>query len=645
MRPRWLVVLALVLPPAAASAQPGKPYNPAPSKDAKPYVPKPSDKPRQPPPAPQAEKYDAKPGFTWVAGEWDWKNGKWEWQPGRWEKERPGKQWRASRWEKRGDIYERVVGAWIDGPAADDRPRQPPPAPQAESYGAKPGFTWVAGEWEWKGGKWTWKAGRWERERPGKQWRETRWEKRGDIYERVVGDWVAAEGPRQAPPAPQAEKYDAKPGFTWVAGEWDWKNGKWEWKPGRFERDRPGKQWRETRWELRNGAYERMPGDWIAAEPPRQPPPPQQVETYDPRPGFTWVAGEWDWKNGKWEWQAGRWEKEQTGKQWRGARWELKNGVYVRTPGAWAADERPRQPPPAPQAEKYEPRPGNVWVAGEWEWKAGKWQWRAGRWEAERTGQQWRPGRWDKDGDHYRYIDGEWVASGAQPPPQRERPRREWKLERPVVGSYWPIKGKAGSRVVIRGKNFTSDTTVIWAGQPLRGARVKDDEIAFVIPTGAASGQIAVKVGARMLPVGAFEVAADYDAAAELAKREAEARKAAEAAVAARNRALAADRAARRAAIQKAIDDRIASRAQRREQRLAELRGKWDRAFLADAETLDELTLHAQRVADLLRLGEIAQLAGNSNAEVRIEVLTSREEARHDQRMQTLKANFKGGRP
>lgn len=353
MRSRWLLVLALASAPLVAAAQPGKPYKPA------------SSRPREAPPAPRAERAGARPGFVWVTGEWDWKNGKWEWTNGRWEKERRGKRWREARWEKRGDIYERVNGDWIDGPASD-RPRQPPPAPQAEKYDARPGFVWVAGEWDWNGGKWQWTAGRWEKERTGKQWRASRWEKRGDVYERVTGDWTDGpagnDRPRQPPPAPRDEKYDRKPGMAWVAGEWEWKNGKWEWQAGRWEKERPGKQWRASRWEQRGDVYERVAGDWIEGgnDRPRQPPPAPQAEKYDRRPGFTWVTGEWEWKNGKWEWQAGRWEKERPGKQWRASRWEQRGDIYERVPGDWF------------------------------------------------------------DGDDRR-------------PPERDRPRRQWKLERPVV--------------------------------------------------------------------------------------------------------------------------------------------------------------------------------------------------------------------
>ncbi|MDV3257261.1 MAG: hypothetical protein LOX97_05670, partial [Sphingomonas sp.] len=54
----------------------------------------------------------------------------------------------------------------------------------------------------------------------------------------------------------------------------------------------------------------------------------------------------------------------------------------------------------------------------------------------------------------------------------RPPPRRHWKLERPVVSSYWPVKGKVGTRVVIKGRNFPKTTELVFAGQTLRGAGV-----------------------------------------------------------------------------------------------------------------------------------------------------------------------------
>lgn len=71
------------------------------------------------------------------------------------------------------------------------------------------------------------------------------------------------------------------------------------------------------------------------------------------------------------------------------------------------------------------------------------------------------------------------------------------------------------------------------------------------------------------------------------------------------------------------------------------------RAFLADAETQDELTLHAQRVAELVRMREIAEISNNGKVVVRIEIAQKREDERHEQRMTALKAAFgtKGGAP
>src|SRR5690606_28396871 len=105
-----------------------------------------------------------------------------------------------------------------------------------------------------------------------------------------------------------------------------------------------------------------------------------------------------------------------------------------------------------------------------------------------------------------------------------------------------------------------------------------------------------------------FEVAAGFDPVAEQRRIEAERRKAAEEAWKARQRELAKDRAARLAALRERQAQRAATRAQRRAERIAALQRKWARAFLADPDTQAELTLHAQRVAELQRSKEIAEV-------------------------------------
>jgi hypothetical protein len=217
-----------------------------------------------------------------------------------------------------------------------------------------------------------------------------------------------------------------------------------------------------------------------------------------------------------------------------------------------------------------------------------------------------------------------------------------------VVSSYWPARGKEGTRILIRGKNLPKDATVLFAGQPVRAARVTEDQITFRVPAGATSGLISVKAGRRRdLAVGMFEVVAAYDPEAEARKLEEERRRKAEAAWLERQKQLAKDRAAREAAWRQRQEERAANRESRRAQRAAALRARWDRAFLADPETQDELTLHAQRVAELVRMREVAELSNNGKLVVRIEIAQAREDERHEQRMAALKASFgmAGGAP
>jgi Skp family chaperone for outer membrane proteins len=406
-------------------------------------------------------------------------------------------------------------------------------------------------------------------------------------------------GPREAPPAARDEKHDARAGFVWIPGRWDWKGGKWDWVAGRWERERANKKWREGRWEKRGDAWGYVDGQWEdgsagppgpAGDRPREAPPPPREEKYDARAGSVWVRGQWDWKGSKWDWVPGHWERERTGKKWRDVRWEQRDGYYVRDDGDWVDANAP-EPPPGPQPGGSPP----------------------------------------------------FVPDGRQP-----RPRREWKLERPVVSSYWPARGKEGAKIVIRGKNFPNDATVVWAGAPIKAAKVSAEQIVFQVPAGAASGLIAIRAGrGRDLAVGTFEVAASYDAEAEAKKLEEERRKKAEAQWNERLKQLAKDRAAREAAWRQRDEERESNREQRRAERAAALRAKWDRAFLADAETQDELTLHAQRVAELTRMRDVAELSSNGKLVVRVDIAQGREDDRHEQRMAALKAAFgtKGGAP
>jgi hypothetical protein len=368
-----------------------------------------------------------------------------------------------------------------------------------------------------------------------------------------------------------------------------------------------------------------------------------------------WVAGEWDWRGKKWEWVAGHWERERAGKQWRPSRWELRDGVYTREPGDWidgnsppvAHDDRPRQPPPPPQNEPHDNRAGFVWVAGEWDWRGGKYEWVAGHWERERAGQQWRPGRWEQRDGAYVKTSGDWEPAGTQRPPQRpgpRPPRRDWKIEQPVVSSYWPVKGKPGTKLRIRGKNFPTTASVLWDGNALRGVKITADEIVFVVPADAKTGQVAIRTNARRpLAVGPFEVVAGFDAEAERKRLEDEAKKRAQAEWAERQKQLAKDRAAREAAVKQRMEQRSSTREQRRQEWLSAVRAKYARAFLGDEETQAELNLHAQRVAELERMEDIAEIRNDAKLAVRISVLQTQEDQRHEQRMAALDAAFRAG--
>jgi hypothetical protein len=490
-----------------------------------------------------------------------------------------------------------------------------------------------------------------------------------------------ADGPTEAPPAPRAEKIAARAGFVWVPGHWDWR-GVWTWVKGSFERERPGKRWNEGRWERNGARWVYREGAWGDAGPmptepahpiggppanePREAPPAPREERQAARRGFVWITGRWDWRGGKWDWVAGHWERERAGKRWNAGRWDKQGDRWIFVEGAWVDGgpmptepgpggptpggvELPRTAPPAPRDERPARREGFVFLKGRWDWRGGKWEWNEGRWERERAGQQWRDARWELRDGRYALIDGEWVnvgpasgqppPTGSMPPPYRER---QWRLERPTVSSYWPVKGKIGSRITIRGRNFPNDTAVLWGDQQINGAKVTANEIVVAVPPGATSGTIALRAGGRRaLVVGDYEVAADYDAAAEAARQAEAARVKAERDWAERQRSLATDRAARQAAFERRRQERIETREQRRAAWLTSLRARWQAAFLADADTQDELTLHAQRSADLSRMREVAELSNNGRLVIRIGVAQSREDDRHAARMTALQDSFK----
>ena len=239
-------------------------------------------------------------------------------------------------------------------------------------------------------------------------------------------------------------------------------------------------------------------------------------------------------------------------------------------------------------------------------------------------------------------------GAGAPPPPPppmgEHHHHHEWKLDRPVVSSYWPMMGKVGTRIVVRGANLPTDAQVLWNGSPLTGVAVEPagNALGFAIPKGATTGMLTLHTGrGRDLPIGQVEVAATADPNAAWKKLEEERRHRAEQAWTERSKEIAKDKAAREAMFKKWQEEQAASREERRERALADYRAKWDAEFLADAEVQAEMTMHAQRLADIERMRKLAEQMADQKIGVRIELLATRETDRHDQRVAALKATFK----
>ncbi len=211
----------------------------------------------------------------------------------------------------------------------------------------------------------------------------------------------------------------------------------------------------------------------------------------------------------------------------------------------------------------------------------------------------------------------------------------EWKLDRPVVSRFWPAKGDPGTKVTIHGQNFATDSVVVWGGATIPGAHVTPTEISFTVPHGAKTGELEVREGAHELPVGTYQVE-HYDAARDLAKLDADRKQQAEAAWKTRQAALAKDATARAADLAKKEHDLEATRDKRREVELSELRTKWHAPVLANPDVQAELTLHAQRTAELDRMDRLAAAKADGKLAVRIQVALAKENDRHEQRMSTF---------
>lgn len=438
-------------------------------------------------------------------------------------------------------------------------------------------------------------------------------------------DHRKAGGPREAPPADRVETVTPKAGFVWIAGRWEWRGGKWQWLNGHFERERAGKRYVPGRWDHRGDEWEYTGGSWADAGP--------GIAVGEPHP------------NAPPRWDSTGWKLLGTATVNRNVDHDVipvgthelfdKITMVVSDSDLEMLDltvvfgNKDRFSPKIRHTFREGQRTREIDLPGERRYID----------HIELAYKNLPGGGAAKVELYGKHAGGADTAPPAQPGPGGPRPR--WRLERPVVSSYWPIKGKIGSRIVIRGRNFPGDMVVVWGGQQVTGAKVTPEEITFVVPPGATTGLIALRgPRGRDQPVGTFEIKADYDPVAEARRADDERRRAAEAAWADLQKKLAKDRAARLAAYEQRERELEANREQRRAERIAAIRAKWEQAFLNDPETQDELTLHAQRVADLTRAREVAEIGANGKLVVRIDIAMSRENDRHDQRMKALHDAF-----
>jgi hypothetical protein len=143
---------------------------------------------------------------------------------------------------------------------------------------------------------------------------------------------------------------------------------------------------------------------------PRFAPPPPIVERPVPRPGFVWAGGYYDWTDDHYVWVNGHYEPEQRDAYWSPPRWELQGGVFGWLPGGWISIQAGPAvaPPPPPPEPVVQPRPGFIWVPGNYEWRGDQYVWLAGRWEPGRPSEAWHPGRWERHGNHWVWRHGGW---------------------------------------------------------------------------------------------------------------------------------------------------------------------------------------------------------------------------------------------
>ncbi len=229
---------------------------------------------------------------------------------------------------------------------------------------------------------------------------------------------------------------------------------------------------------------------------------------------------------------------------------------------------------------------------------------------------------------------------GADVRDHRRRKPREWR-QVPTVAGYHPKHGTPGTEVTIRGRNFGPNMKVMYNGAEVPAAKTADRKITFVVPKGKGDGMI-VLMGAgtrRGLVVGKFDNTRKWDPK-ENRRRDEELRKKAEEEWKARKATLAKNRADRMKWLREREEELAQTREERRHKRIQEIRARWQNAFLSSEQAQAEIALHAERMARLDRMRRLAEANDSGKLVVRIDIAIERENSRHDNRMETLKANF-----
>lgn len=213
--------------------------------------------------------------------------------------------------------------------------------------------------------------------------------------------------------------------------------------------------------------------------------------------------------------------------------------------------------------------------------------------------------------------------------------------ERAVVTAFAPRSGPPGTVVTIHGQRFGPGFSLVVGGQPVVPTGVTPTSITFRMPRAMQNGLILLRQPNRPdVMVGTFEVGrappprrarhADFQ---DVARRRWTERRA----------QLAATEAARLEALRAQEESLRVSRAERRRRRLAAMRADFEAALLALPAAKDELALHAERIARLDRMSRLAEARLDDRLGVRIDVLRQREEQRHQERMNDIRAAFRAG--